>query len=221
MPEAAPRRVLVLDFGGSTPAVGRATGAIAANVLEERARFDVVSAADLRAVLDREASLQDAGCDAMSESCLANLADAMGASIVLHGAVTPLGSRYLVSVTLFDADAGRSLARKLEEVGSEEEIAGATRRITRAIADDLNPPTPSSPLLTVGGWTLGVGAVAAALGLGGAAYASIIEADPKSDGGAKSTALFWHVPASVVGISGAVVAVVGAGALTIGLLGGE
>jgi hypothetical protein len=213
-------RVLVLDFTGLDAAAARAAAVIAASVIQERGAYDVVTAADVQALMDREANKQNAGCDDGSESCFAELASALGAHNVLHGSVASLGSQVLVTVSLFDADAGVSLGRKVTEVPTLNDVSGATKRLTRELIDEVSPPPPTPPALVWGGVVTGVGTVVAAAGLGVAAWAYLIEGDPKSSTASKDAALSAHVPASVVGMVGVGVVVVGASLITVGVIQG-
>lgn len=212
-PTAAPAntlRVLVLDFVCIDPALGKGASTIAATTLAARgAPFDVVTAADLRAILDREVTMQDVGCNTDSESCMVTLAGALGANNVLHGAINSIGDNTLVSISLFDVDSGKSLGRRVEEVQSTKQVGAATRRLTLALIDELAPPPPL-PLLSIAGVAVaGVGAAAALVGLSGAGVAYAIETSADSSGDDKQQALEAHPWFSVLGVAGVVVAAAG------------
>lgn len=74
-------------------------------------RFDVVSSADLRRQLDVESNKQAVGCDASSTSCLAELAGAMGAQLVVTGKLGTLDDVVILTLSLFDSKAGKAVGR--------------------------------------------------------------------------------------------------------------
>lgn len=74
-------------------------------------RVDVISSDDVRSAVELEAQRQLAGCD--SDSCLAEIAAAMGAAVVLHGSIGPLGDELILTLNLFDSNNGMSAGREL------------------------------------------------------------------------------------------------------------
>ncbi len=77
--------------------------------------FDVVSSADVRRQIELEASKQTLGCDATATSCLAEIAGAMGAQLVVSGQLGVLqgdgGDVVILTLSLFDSTQGRSVGR--------------------------------------------------------------------------------------------------------------
>jgi hypothetical protein len=88
------------------------TGLVAAAAAEAGA--DVVTREDLRKALAVEGDKQAMGCDE-NESCLAELAQALNARLVVFGTVSVLGDELVLQLSAFDArtatSAGRATAR--------------------------------------------------------------------------------------------------------------
>ena len=104
--EPAVVRVMLPDLDVVARHAG-ARDALGQIVAEEAARvrgYQLLSAAEVRAVVDQEANKQLAGCD--ETSCLAELAEALDAELVVSGRIaeTPDGAS-LVSLTLVNARA--------------------------------------------------------------------------------------------------------------------
>ena len=134
---------------------------------------DAVTRADLRTMASVAADLSTAGCNSDSDSCLAELAAALGADLVLSGQVGRLDTTYVLQLSLFDANAGRAMAR--EELRGQaltllaDRIPDAVARLTdRAplLKSTTTTTSTASPLVWVGAGALAVGATAA-VALGG------------------------------------------------------
>ncbi len=109
-PPAPPRpstvRVMIPDMSVA-PRFAEARNALSQVVAEEAARvqgYELLSAADVRAVLDQEATKQVMGCD--DNSCLAELAEALDAELVVSSSIglTP-DNVPLLSLSLVNAKA--------------------------------------------------------------------------------------------------------------------
>ena len=134
---------------------------------------DAVTRADLRTMASVATDLSTAGCNSDSDSCLAELAAALGADLVLSGQVGRLDTTYVLQLSLFDANAGRAMAR--EELRGQaltllaDRIPDAVARLTdRAplLKSTTTTTSTASPLVWVGAGALAVGATAA-VALGG------------------------------------------------------
>src|SRR5262245_30195349 len=66
---------------------------------------EVIAQAESKKLAEVDAAKQDLDCNA--SSCLAELAGAMGAQIVLFGSVSQLGETVTVSLSLFDQKTGQ------------------------------------------------------------------------------------------------------------------
>ncbi|MFH1809913.1 MAG: hypothetical protein ABIJ09_14305 [Pseudomonadota bacterium] len=86
-------------------------------------RYDVVGGEDLRQVLELQADRQAVGCE--ENSCLAEVAGALGAAQVLYGSVGTLGELTLVNLSLFDAAEVRAVRRVDLRLRSLEDLPAA------------------------------------------------------------------------------------------------
>lgn len=138
---------------------------VAVHMDTKEARLDVTAYNDVKQMLDLEGEKQQAGCD--QAACLSDIAGAMGAQYVISGRLGKLGTRYLLTFTLFDSTAADNLARVNVNVDSLDEL---TTRIPPAL-DEL------------------VGAIPVD---GAVAPAPVPAADPVDDGEAN----FWAIGTS-------------------------
>ena len=185
--------------------------------------FDVTTAADLRALSNLEADKQALGDCKDSSACIAEIAAALGADILVHGSVGKLGDDILVNLAMFDARKSMAIAREKAQgrdrarLSKKVEVAAA--RMTALYEGKTPPPAAADddggglgvPLL-VGGAAVGVaGAVIAVIGgLGVVGSNSVIESRTTL-GPAKEQALADHPNQSALAVIGASIVVVGAG----------
>ena len=226
-PAPKARRILVLDLrqeGGSGESIARLVRDSTATYLAKKQGVEVLSTEDLRQALEVEAERQALGCD--TSSCLAEIAGAMGADLIVHGSVGQLGSTTVVHLNLFDAGAGRSLGRELVQVDRPENIPAQVQVAVDRLAagagfasgegeevrqDVVTSAGPSTPVLIGGAVAAGVGVVALGV-LGGAAFVfDETLRTPGSAPDAKQAALDWRIPTLAGGAVAAVAVVGGAG----------
>jgi hypothetical protein len=150
---------------------------------------DVLTATDLRRLAALESEKQAAGCEA--QSCLAEIANAMGAQYVVFGSVGRIDASYVAELTLFEAAAAKPISRRDIKGDSLSALIARVPRETHALAGTLLPPyagpdpdaeVDSGPnvLLIVGAVAGGVGAAAALGGAGGAGFAASRVMDQKA-----------------------------------------
>ncbi len=176
---------------------------------------DAVTRADLRTMASVAADLSTAGCNSDSDSCLAELAAALGADLVVSGQVGRLDTTYVLQLSLFDANAGRAMAR--EELRGQaltllaDRIPDAVARlIDRApllkSATTTTTTTTTSPLVWVGASAIAVGATAAVV-LGGFTWVlddSLSNPNPVArDRAFALQAEPWTLAGAVVGVAAA------------------
>jgi len=114
-PAQEARKLAVLDLkveGGADAAVGSQLTARISELLGKRPGLTVMAPDDVRAVLEHESAKQLVGCD--DDGCLAEIAGALGADVVVTGRVGKLDDAYALSVTAIDARSARALARVSE-----------------------------------------------------------------------------------------------------------
>lgn len=112
--EEAPIRVLVLDFKTKDKRIDASlldtvAGLVAAQ-LADHPRFDVISGQEVRRLVELEGEKQATGCET-DASCLAEIANAMGARLIVMGQLGRLGSLIVLNLSLYDSDEGRTVAR--------------------------------------------------------------------------------------------------------------
>jgi hypothetical protein len=133
------------------------TGLVAIELAKD-ARLDVLSSADLREVVALEGEKQALGCDVDATSCLAEVAGAMGARYVVIGQLGTLADTLLLTMSLYDSDAGRAPGRVVAKgadaakVGDEiptavvdlvKSVQVADGEKARVLVLDIRPEEPS------------------------------------------------------------------------------
>ncbi|HEY4223041.1 MAG TPA: hypothetical protein VGO62_16905, partial [Myxococcota bacterium] len=164
-------RTLVLDLVGDAvgPETRKSITGVVVVQLAKDARLDVVSGQDLRGLTNLEVDKQAAGCD---DSCLAEIAGAMDAQLVVNGFVGKLGSLNVVNLSLFDAKKAKAVGRCSIEAQSIEDLP---RKLEPAIRDMLRDVPAVAKRASIddasGGADKAAPMVALALTGGGAALA--------------------------------------------------
>ncbi len=121
-------RTLVMDLksnGVEQDAVDTISGLIAV-ILDENDRLEVLSGSDVKQLIALESQKQAMGC-ADDSSCLADVAGALGAELVVFGAAGKLGTLYNLNINLYDSKQGRSVGRVAVQAGSLEQLPGQLR----------------------------------------------------------------------------------------------
>ncbi len=172
-PEPEPEtdnRVLVLDLGGDVDDESRrAITALVARNLKRRG-LPVMSGDDIRGLMQLEGDKQIAGCSG-DESCLAEIAGALDARLVVSGFAGRLGSLIVVNLSLFDARTGRAHGRATVEAHSLEELpAKLEPAVDELVADFL----PQERSLLAPALVTGAGGVAVVGGVTLAVVASVL-----------------------------------------------
>ncbi len=136
------RSILVLELKGDASVVDQPTlNTITSTVsvaVSKRKGLNVLTAQDVKNLVDIEAQKQMLGCTTGSESCLAEVANAMGAELVLSGDVGKLGSAFVINLHLFDAGKARSVGRDTLTVHDLSELP---QLLDASIAGLLSPIT--------------------------------------------------------------------------------
>lgn len=139
---AKQRSILVLELKGDPgvvdgPTLQTITSTVSVAV-SRRKGLSVLTAQDLKNLVDVEAQKQMLGCAPGTESCLAEVANAMGAELVLSGDVGKLGSSYVINLHLFDAGKAKSVGRDNLVV---TDLAQLPQLLDQSIAGLLAPVT--------------------------------------------------------------------------------
>lgn len=180
---AARHRLLVLTLKGNdvdAATVDTLMGLVTAG-LGEYPELDVISREDMKNLLQLEAEKSELGCSA-DASCMAEIADALGAELVVFGTAGRLDNSLVLNLNLFDSREATSLGRIVVQSESAKTMPRAFRPRLRDLVgkfyasrhltlppfvelppDEVTPP-PSSPLP----WILVAAGGAALLGGTGA-----------------------------------------------------
>ena len=99
-------------------------------------RADVLTSADLRNALDLEAQKQVASCDD-GASCLAEIAQALDAHVVLSGNLSSLEDEWLLQVSAYDARQASSAGRRTVRATTRKDLATAAEVAGRELIAPL------------------------------------------------------------------------------------
>lgn len=120
----ARRKILILT--PTAEASLASTADVVANLVAVKAAsyptLDVMTTTDVVRLMSLEADRQLLGCD--DTSCAAEIADAMGANLVVFGDVSRLGSVLIVNLSLFDSDKAEPLGRVVVQSVDERTLPG-------------------------------------------------------------------------------------------------
>jgi hypothetical protein len=105
--------------------------------------LNVVSSRDLATLLGFERQKQLLGCN--EESCLAELAGALGVDALLKGDIGKLGEGYALTLKVLNAHNASVVARWNGTVGSVAQLRGLIARGAREIAGQLTATSKGSP----------------------------------------------------------------------------
>lgn len=168
--------VLLMDLSTTTVEApfARSIGGVLASSLSRYEQLDVLSNEDVRRAIALEGEKQSVGCES-DASCLAEVAQAMGAELALFGDVEKIEGRYVLNLNLLDVTAVKSQGRVSVQGRNFDELSAAAsaglrellaptspaRGWSLPVEDDAGPAPPASTLPL---WLLGGGGVAAVAG---------------------------------------------------------
>jgi hypothetical protein len=233
-------RVLVLDFkpsGGVDANVVENITGLAAAVLSEDARLEVLAGPDLRQMIDLQAQKSDSGCDTNASSCIAELAGALDAKLVVIGNVGYLGDLLNLNLVLFDQATGQNAGRRAVQAKNLSELSTSMRAplknlIGSALGDAPVEAAPAQSSSSTGLYALIGGAGAVVVGgvlLGVGAFpvfavngeeANFVKGDANALGRAVELQTTWFDSGLSTGflIGGGVLVLAGGGAIAAGLM---
>jgi hypothetical protein len=146
--------ILNLEAAGVDPNTVTIVNGLVTQGLARSTSLEVITSADLGALVDLEAERVATGCD--TTSCLAEIAGAMGTRYVVFGTVGRLGDVTLVQMSLFDSEAARPIGRKEVRATDDGALLDAVPDAARVLvstivaADDpllsMNKPTAEAPV---------------------------------------------------------------------------
>lgn len=139
--EEASRTILVLDLKSADAERERARAfatVITHTLDDELSDATVYSGRDLARLADLEGEKSSVGCDVEENSCLSELADAMGARFVVYGTLSALGGSRFVELTVIDMEAARPVDRVLVKSAGVDELADKLARELPSVARALS-----------------------------------------------------------------------------------
>lgn len=141
-------RVLVLEPTGGTvePALRTAVAGLVASELGRYEVLDVLAADDVRKAMELEADREAVGCG--TDSCLAELAGALGARLVVFGDVAQLGTVAVLNLNLYDSERAVSAGRVTINAPSLGDLParlpdGVAELVSRTL-DEITPGSSSA-----------------------------------------------------------------------------
>ena len=117
--------VLELRNTGGDDNVVKLVGEALASQLAKSALLEVLTAGDIKSALDLEAQKRALECG--DESCLAEIASALGAEYVVSGSVGTIGALTVVNVAMMNGKTAASMGRESVEAKNAEELLASTR----------------------------------------------------------------------------------------------
>lgn len=130
--EAKQESIAILDFGaqGVPEHVASIVTQNATAAIDRLRVFRVISSDDIKSMLTAETLQQMAGCG--ENSCLAELAGAIGATYIVSGSVGKIGSVYQISLTLINQERALTVDRVVRQddvpIGELPVVAGTAAR---------------------------------------------------------------------------------------------
>jgi TolB-like protein len=164
-------KLVVLDLvagSGVDASMARSFGEAITHEVSKRGFFETTSTQEIQTMLGVERQRQLLGCSEAAQSCMGELADAMGARFVLSGSLSKLGDAFQLSLQTIDTQKTQPLGRS---VRIARDASTLNALIPFAVAEATGtplPPPPSKVLplsLVIGGGALII--AAAVLGMDG------------------------------------------------------
>src|SRR5579871_5152154 len=106
--------------------------------IQKSGKYDVISAADITAMVGFERQKALLGCT--EESCLSEIGAAIGADLMLDTSVGTIGNLRVLAIKLLDVKAGRALRRETETLGDDNALVDSGHRLVARLLG-LTPPS--------------------------------------------------------------------------------
>ena len=130
-----------------TREVAQAAGELLVVALSETGKFDVITQADVKAMLGYEAQAQLLGCG--EASCMIDLGGALGAAYLVHGSLGRLGGQLQLSLALIDVAAStvsKRVSLGLTDSALQAGMRDAVQRLTGGVvAEPSSADASGSP----------------------------------------------------------------------------
>ncbi len=136
-------KLAVLDLtaaGEIDPHVAKAVGESVTAEVQVRGFFDPISSAEVATMLGAERQRQILGC--AEDSCLTELAGALGARFVMSGSLAKLGGAFQLNLQVMDTRTSKILGRTTKLA---KDFEGVRLQIPYAVAEACGTPLPPPP----------------------------------------------------------------------------
>jgi hypothetical protein len=148
-PAPAPPRlkVLVLDVQSADLSDNERTTLtnLAAAQLSEDERLEVLSGEDIKQLVKLQGQAQDIGVEGnCTDACMAELAGALGAGVVVATQAGKLGETLVLSLVVFDAAKAKTVSRKSVQATSLGELPSKLGPALTALVQPLLPSAPGA-----------------------------------------------------------------------------
>jgi len=183
--EAGPRQVLLLDLKAQNvdEASVKSIDGLIATELSRHTALSVATGTDVREIMNLESEKVLAGCSDEDSSCLAEIAGALGAELVIFGQVGKLDRLLLLTLNIYDNGTARVVNRVTVQADSLDAVPAVLRQaipelIAPVVGDGQVTPMASTdaepadgaglaPIITAaaGGGGLIIGGAALTVGL--------------------------------------------------------
>ncbi len=195
----SPVRVAVLDLqhaGGGDRKEVDGLSALLASEVARRPGLAVVSGADLRALIGFERQKALVGC--AGSGCAAELGGTLGVAYLVSSEISRVGSSWLLSLALLDAQKATSLGRLTRKAASVDGLVEEFPRAVDELLASLGPAGAPPPVTRFdGSWEVAITCPATAEGTAPKGYAYAFPATVK-DGVLVARHLKEGAPASLV-----------------------
>jgi hypothetical protein len=172
------KRLLVMDMAHSDDTKADEARTITELVtarIDEVTKYRTVSGAEIRNLVALEGEKHALGCD--DQSCLAEVAGAMGASFVVFGRLSKLGGTMILQMGLFDAEKAEAVGRETVKATSIDDIAvkldGMVDKLVGVEGPTTAAPAKAEPADMGPVLGYGVAGVGGALLIGGVSLAGL------------------------------------------------
>lgn len=193
--------VLELQASGVPPETATALYDSMVQEVSRRGFFDVVSSKDIATLLGLERQKEVLGCNEAAQSCMAELAGAIGSRFVLSGSLSKLGDALQLSLQMLDTSKSQPVARSIRIAKDVQSLAAG---LPWAVAEATGTPLPPPPS-TVLPWTLvGLGAAAAAggaiVGINALSRDLAMQQELQADTSQYRSLAYYRAEASTIGL---------------------
>jgi hypothetical protein len=145
-------KVLVLDVSSTDLTESERTTLtnLEAAQLSENTRLEVLSGEDIKQLVKLQGQAQDLGVDGnCTDACMAELAGALGAGVVVATQAGKLGDTLIVTLVVFDAAKAKSVSRKSVQASSLGELPSKLGPALDALVQPLLPALPQTAMPVV------------------------------------------------------------------------